>query len=186
MEILLPENSSFNLNQPTSKLIDSKMCVFDYSDKDDIDFFMKKITTFISYRYPSVELLIGNKYYLELPLNWRVMIADKHDFICQLVPIEELLHFPNDTVIFNPYYIGTPKFVDIKINKINPNPIEHFVPKLPKKNCLVIPLGSKDEWGTVIEDRKTGEETKYPDCLIACDDIDTSKMELNLYNDIIV
>ena len=82
MEILLPENTSFNLNQPTSKLIDSKMCVFDYSDKEDIDFFMKKITTFISYRYPSVELLIGNKYHLELPLNWRVMIADKHDFIC--------------------------------------------------------------------------------------------------------
>jgi len=186
MEILLPENTSFNLNQPTSKLIDSKMCVFDYSDKEDIDFFMKKITTFISYRYPSVELLIGNKYHLELPLNWRVMIADKHDFICQLVPIEELLHFPNDTVIFNPYHIGTPKFVDIKIVKINPQPIEHFVPKLPKKNCLVIPLGAKEEWGTSIMDRETKKIVLYPDCLLACDDIDTSKMELHLYNDIIV
>ena len=186
MEILLPENTSFNLNQPSSKLIDSKMCVFDYSDKDDIDFYMKKITSFISYRYPSVELLIGNKYHLELPLNWRVMIADKHDFICQLVGIEELLHFPNDTVIFNPYYIGNPKFVDLKIIKINPNPIEHFVPKLPKKNCLVIPLGNKEDWGTTIENNVTGERVKYPDCLIACDDIDTSKMELNLYNDIII
>ena len=43
MEVLIPDNTSFNLNQPSSKLIDSKMCVFDYSDKNDIDFFMKKI-----------------------------------------------------------------------------------------------------------------------------------------------
>lgn len=46
MEILLPENKPFNLNQPKNKLIDSKMCVFDYSDKDDKDFLFKKITTF--------------------------------------------------------------------------------------------------------------------------------------------
>ena len=91
MEILLPENTSFNLNQPSSKLIDSKMCVFDYANKEDMDFYMKKITSFISYRYPSVDLLIGGKYHLELPLNWRVMICNNHDYICQLVPIEELL-----------------------------------------------------------------------------------------------
>ena len=186
MEILLPTNTSFNLNQPTSKLIDSKMCVFDYSDKNDIDFFMKKITTFISYRYPTAEILVGGKYRVELPLNWRVMITDKHDFLCQLVGIEELLHFPNDTCIFNPYHVGQPTFCQLKIVKINPNPIEHFVPKLPKKNCLVIPLGTKDQWTNFVEDRDTGKITYYPECLIACDDIDSSKMELDLWNDIIV
>ena len=38
MEILLPENTNFNLYQPKSKVIDSKMCVFDYADKDNMDF----------------------------------------------------------------------------------------------------------------------------------------------------
>ena len=61
MEILLPENKPFNLNQPKNKLIDSKMCVFDYSDKDDKDFLFKKITTFFSYGYHMVELQIGEK-----------------------------------------------------------------------------------------------------------------------------
>ena len=69
MEILLPTNTNFNLNQPKSKLIDSKMCVFDYADKDDMDFYFKKITTFISYRYPTVELKIGDKYTLDIPLE---------------------------------------------------------------------------------------------------------------------
>ncbi|MBP5694610.1 MAG: hypothetical protein J6X03_04110 [Bacilli bacterium] len=43
MEVLIPDNTSFNLNQPTSKLIDSKMCVFDYSDKDDMDFYLRRL-----------------------------------------------------------------------------------------------------------------------------------------------
>ena len=54
---------------PTIEWLDAKILRFHAPYKEDIDFFMKKITTFISYRYPSVELLIGNKYHLELPLS---------------------------------------------------------------------------------------------------------------------
>ena len=82
MEVLVPDNTNFNLNQPTSKLIDSKMCVFDYSDKDDMDFYFKKITTYILYRYPTVELNIGGKYTLEIPLNWRLLITNDNDYLC--------------------------------------------------------------------------------------------------------
>lgn len=185
MEILLPENKPFNLNQPTNKLIDSKMCVFDYADKDDMDFYFKKITTYILYRYPTVELNIGNKYTLEIPLNWRIMITNNHDFVCQLVPVEELLHFEHQTPIFNPFYIGIPKIVDITIKSVNQTAIEHFVPKLPKKNLLVMPLGSKSDWDNKIVDPKTQEVSYYPDCIMMCDDIDTSKCELELYEDII-
>lgn len=186
MEILLPTNTNFNLNQPKSKLIDSKMCVFDYADKDDMDFYFKKITTFISYRYPTVELKIGDKYTLDIPLNWRIMITNDHDYICQLIPVEELLHYQHQTVIFNPYYTGIPKIVDITIKNINPTPIEHFVPKLPKKNLLVMPLGNKSIWDNKVINSKTGEESIYPDCLMLCDDLDTSKCELGLWEDIIV
>lgn len=185
MEILLPENTNFNLNQPSSKLIDSKMCVFDYADKDDMDFYYKKISTFISYRYPTVELKIGQKYILELPLNWKIITTNKYDYICQLVPIEELLHYQHQTVIFNPYYTGLPKIVDISIKNINPASVEHFVPKLPKKNLLVLPLGNKLQWDNIVYDKEKNVEYQYPDCIMVCDDIDTSKCELELYNDIL-
>lgn len=185
MNILLPENAPFNLNQPTSKLIDSKMCVFDYADKEDMDFYFKKITTYILYRYPTVELNIGNKYTLEIPLNWRIMITNDHDYICQLIPVEELLHFEHQTPIFNPFYIGIPKIMDITIKSVNQSAIEHFVPKLPKKNLLVMPLGNKSDWDNKIVNPKTNEVSVYPDCIMLCDDIDTSKCELELYEDII-
>lgn len=185
MNILLPENAPFNLNQPTNKLIDSKMCVFDYADREDMDFYFKKITTYILYRYPTVELNIGNKYTLEIPLNWRIMITNDHDYICQLIPVEELLHFEHQTPIFNPFYIGIPKIMDITIKSVNQSAIEHFVPKLPKKNLLVMPLGNKSDWDNKIVDPKTEEVSYYPDCIMLCDDIDTSKCELGLWDDII-
>lgn len=185
MEVLIPDNTSFNLNQPTSKLIDSKMCVFDYADKDDMDFYFKKITTYILYRYPTVELGIGDKYTIEIPLNWRILITNDNDYLCQLVPVEELLHFDHQTAVFNPYYVGIPKILNIKINNINQNAVEHFVPKLPKKNLLVMPLGTKKDWKTTIVDKTTDESHFYPDCIMLCDDIDTSKCELSLWDDII-
>lgn len=185
MDILLPENTNFNLCQPKSKLIDSKMCVFDYSDKDNMDFFFKKITTFISYRYPTVVLSIGEKYTLEIPLNWRLLVTNKHDYLCQLISVEELLHFDHQTPIFNPFYVGIPKIVDIKILSVNQTAIEHFVPKLPKKNLLVMPLGNKKDWDNIIVDKDSGKINTYPDCIMMCDDLDMSKCELDLYKDIL-
>jgi hypothetical protein len=184
VKILLPENAPFDLNQPTSKLIDSKMCVFEYSDKDYMDFYFKKITTFISYRYPTVELLIGGKYRLALPLNWRVLVTNTHDYMCRLVPIEDLFHFENQVPVFNPYHIGLPKIMDVEIVNLNPSPIEHFVPKLPKKNLLVMPVGHQGQWETRTIN-KDGSWNYYPECIYACDDIDMSKCELNLHTDLI-
>lgn len=180
MEILLPTNEKFNLNQPTSKLIDSKMCVFDYSDKEDCDFYYKKITSFISYRYPTVTLALGEKYTLELPLNWRIMITNNYDYICQLIPVEELLHYQQQTLIFNPFYNSIPMIKNITIKGINPTPVEVFVPKLPRKNLLVLPIGNKKDWDNVVLDRHTGERKVYPDCIMACDDLDNSKFEMEL------
>lgn len=184
MNILLPDNEPFNLNQPSNKLIDNKMCVLDYSDKEDIDFFFKKITTFISYRYPTVDLLIGKKYRLTLPLNWRIMVTNDYDYVCRLIPVEELLHFDNQIPVFNPLHIGIPKIMDVEITNINPTHIEHFVPKLPKKNILIMPIGNYNTWETYTIDN-IGNRTYYPECIFACDDIDGSKCELDLYNDII-
>ena len=95
------------------------------------------------------------------------------------------MHFEHHTPIFNPYYIGIPKIVNISIKSVNQNAVEHFVPKLPKKNLLVMPLGSKNDWDNIIVNKETGEKHSYPDCIMMCDDIDTSKCELELWNDII-
>ena len=136
MDVLISPTDTFNLDQPTSKLIDNKICVYDYSDKEYQDFYFKKISTFISYRYPTVSLMVGSKYRIELPLNWRILVTNEHEQVCRLVPIEDLIHFENQIPVFSPFHPGLPKILDVELVSINANPIEHFVPKTPKVDFL--------------------------------------------------
>lgn len=182
MQVMVSPLDVFDLNQPSSKLIDNKICVYDYSDKEYQDFYFKKISTFISYRYPSVRLLIDNIYNIELPLNWRILVTNDFDYQCHLVPVEDLLHFENQIPVFNPFFPGVPKILNVEIQSINPNPIEHFVGKLPKKNLLVLPIGNKETSRTKTVSPITNEETIYPECIFASDDIDMSKCEFDLWS----
>lgn len=182
MDVLISPTDTFNLDQPTSKLIDNKICVYDCSDKEYQDFYFKKISTFISYRYPTVSLMVGSKYRIELPLNWRILVTNEHEQVCRLVPIEDLIHFENQIPVFSPFHPGLPKILDVELVSINANPIEHFVPKTPKKNILALPIGDKSLWETKVLDRNDNTVTIYPECIYACDDIDTSKVEFDLYD----
>lgn len=181
MKVLVSEKDVFDLDCQQSKQIDSKMCVYDYSLKEDSDFYFKKITTFIYYRYPAVEIRINNQHNISLPLNWRVMVTNPYDQICNLIGMEDLLHFGSQIPVFNPFYPGIPHIYDIEITNINPNHIQWFVPKLPKKNFLAMPLSEYN-----IVNYSKDNICKYPICFYANDDIDNSKCELNLYGDLIV
>lgn len=185
MKVLSSDNLPFELNQPTHKLIDTKMCVFDTADKTYKDFFFKKITNYISYRYPTVLLKIYNEktsFNLTLPLNWKIVSLNESDFICDIVNLEELVHFEHTVPVFNPLHIGVPNLMKIKIIGINPVMTEHFVPRLPKKNLLVLPLGNESQYHTIYEN---GVEKKFPPCLMAMDDADVSKITFDYFEDVV-
>ena len=185
MKVLIPENIPFELNQPSQKLIDAKMCVFDTSNKDYKDFFFKKITNYVLYRYPSVELKIydeRNTYFISLPLNWKIITTHESDYICDLINIEELIHYEHTMPVFNPLHIGIPTLMKVKIIGINPIMTEHFVPRLPKKNLLVLPMGNKNQWYQIYEH---GEPRKYPPCIMAMDDMDNSKITFDYFSDVV-
>lgn len=185
MRVLLPENLPFELNQPTHKLVDAKMCVFDTSNKDYKDFFFKKITNYVSYRYPTVDLKIFDErdtFYITLPLNWKIVTADDSDYICDLINIEDLLHYEHTLPVFNPLHIGLMRLMTVKIININPIMIEQFVPRLPKKNLLVLPLGQENQYRQIYEN---GKSIKFPWCILAMDDIDSSKISFNYMEDLI-
>ena len=185
MKVLTPDNLPFELNQPTSKLVNEKMCVFDCSIKDYKDFFFKRITNYISYRYPMVMLKIYNEresFNVSLPLNWKIATTNENDFICEMTSIEDLVHYEHTVPVFNPIHIGIPNLMKIKIVGINPVMIEQFVPKLPKKNLVVLPLGLENQWHKIQEN---GKEKKLPPCILAMDDIDTSKIQFDYFEDIV-
>ena len=184
MKVLTPDNIPFELNQPTNKLIDAKMCVFDTSNKEYKDFFFKKITNYVSYRYPTVDLKIFDEkdsFVITLPLNWKIITTNNSDYICDLINVEDLLHYEHTIPVFNPLHIGFPRLMNVKIININPIMIEHFVPRLPKKNLLVMPFGIERQWHQIYEN---GISKKLPPCILTADDIDLSRISFE-YEDIL-
>lgn len=179
MRVLTGPTEIFDLNQSDNCLLDLKYCVYDYSDPDEMDFYMRHITSYSSYKYPTVTLLIDGKYHLEIPANWNIM---SYDNVCELSSIDEFLHRQCKIPMFNPFYIGIPKLVDVEVIKINPNYVEHFCPRIPKKNILALPVGGKNDG---IEVNENGKKIIYPYCIFGLDNADISKCNLNLYDDML-
>lgn len=186
MKVLITPEEMFDLNQSDSKLSDLKCCVFDYSEDDNHDFQMIHITQYSSYRYPTIELCIDNKYYLELPANWNIMTTHPEEHVCQMTSFDELLHQQIYVPMLNPYCPSNAHIVPVEITKINPSYVEHFCPRIPKKNILVLPLGNsaKDGFFTY-KNIKTQEKHWYPYCILAWDNADSCKCCLGYDNDLL-
>lgn len=186
MKVLISPDEMFDLNQSDYKLIDMKCCIFDYSDDDNRDFRMEHISQYSSYRYPTVELCINEKYYLELPANWNILTTHPEEHICQMSSFDELLHQQMYVPLLNPYSVSKSEIVPIEITKINPSYVEHFCPRLPKKSILVLPLGNSAKDGFYIyENIKTQEKKWYPYCVLAWDNADSSKCTIGYDNDLL-
>lgn len=64
MKVLTSATETFDLNQSDMRLLDLQYCVYDYSDDKNRDFMMAHISQYSSYRYPTVELMVNNKFLL--------------------------------------------------------------------------------------------------------------------------
>lgn len=183
MQILNVENKAFELDQIRTKLNDLRICVLDCSEKDNIDFFFKKITSYLQYRQPAVELQIGDKQ-IVLPLNWKILCTNDEDYTLEIVNIEDLIHETYYTPVFNPLHVYvTPAPVEIKVLRIIPSGIEWFVPKLPKKTLVALPIGSEKDYKTTKYD--SGETEKYPECIFAMDDLNSLKLQNVTLHDVL-
>lgn len=189
MKVLTSATETFDLNQSDMRLLDLQYCVYDYSDDKNRDFMMAHISQYSSYRYPTVELMVNNKFFIELPANWMILTTWEGDRICQMSSIDELLHQRMYVPVFNPYNVSFARIVPVEVTNINSKYIEHFCPRLAKKNILVLPLGKTREDGyPIYEKDKMGESVVkdyYPYCIMGWDNADASKCTIDFYYDII-
>lgn len=167
MKVLTSPTETFDLGAPNSSLFETQFCIYDYTESNNRDFFFKHVAKYSYYCYPSIDILIDGKYTVSFPANWNIMSCNENN-ICTMVQLDELLHTEIKVPLFNPYS-NELTLVSAEITKINPEYNKHFVPKIGKRNILVVP---------VTEDRE------YPLCVLAWDNVDVSKCELNLNKDI--
>lgn len=94
MKILTNENTPFDMNNLPDEVDDLRYCVLDYSNSDDVDYFFVPLLFMESFTTPGALIQIG-KYQCQLPIDWAIIIGDKHIGDLEIIEIHKLMidHF---------------------------------------------------------------------------------------------
>jgi hypothetical protein len=117
---------------------DIRYCVLDYSDQQNPDFFWYPLIFLDQFPRPAADLKIG-PYRLQVPLDWSVVIADKHMGTMEIIEIKHINDRDFDAFCYNPIDGYMPSFHEISIDNIFPD-VSWSVPKLKHGHILAIPL----------------------------------------------
>lgn len=142
MKILTSDDNSFDINNVGGTFNEElTFSILDYSDPSDIDYFNLPLIFLENYERPSVDLQIG-EHRLQIPLDWSVVIVDKHSGVVETIELKSINGREFDVWCLNPISGFAPEFLPIKIMNVFPNK-EWFVPKLKNGHILVVPLETK-------------------------------------------
>ena len=143
MFILTNENFSYEMSTLPTLIDDLRYCVLDYSDTSEIDFRWQPMIFIDSFPRPAADLQIG-KYRIQMPLDWSVVIADKHLGNMEIIELKHLNDREFDVFVLNPINGYIPQFLNITIQNIYPDVTWH-IPKLKRGHILAVPLAEGSE-----------------------------------------
>lgn len=148
MKILRETNTVFNLTDcprgvsfaefPPEFAEGINYCVLDYSDQNYVDFQFPDLVFIDEYTRSAAALKIG-QYRIQVPLDWSVVIADKHSGGLELLDLKHVNDRDFQVFCFNPIEGYMPSFPDLEIDHIFPD-VAWVVPKLTNGHILAVPL----------------------------------------------
>ncbi len=139
MRILTNHNKAFDLdNIPNIIEDDLRFCVLDYSNTNDVDFMFPPVVFLDQFTRPAADLIIGD-FHVHVPLDWSVVIADKHMGNLEIIDIKHINDREFQAFALNPIEGYMPSFPEIEIANIFPD-VSWNVPKLTNGQLLVVPL----------------------------------------------
>jgi hypothetical protein len=143
MRILTNENQAFDLNNLPDEIEDLRYCVLDYSDTSNVDYYWYPLVVLDCFSSPVVDLVLGGKYRISMPLDWSIVIGDSFYGNIEIMPIKHLNDRGFTSFCFNP--IGAdkkgyvPHFYEVEFLNIFPD-LKWYFPKLRSGHILAVPL----------------------------------------------
>lgn len=144
MRILTNDNVPFDMNNLPDEIDDLRYCVLDYSNSDDVDYYFVPLLFMESFTTPGALIQIG-KYQVQLPIDWSIVIGDKHIGDLEIIEIHKLNDRPFSAFVNNPLASFAPAFYEITMLDVYPN-IKWFCPKLKFGHILSVPIGENSQW----------------------------------------
>lgn len=138
MRLLTENNTPFLMNNIPMDDINLYYNVLDYNDPKNIDYYFVPLIYIETFTAPAAELKIGD-YTLMMPLDWNILVGDKHLGEMEIVNIVHLNHGNFEVFCFNPVTGYRPEFLNVKITNIFQE-MKWFFPQLKSGSFLTVPL----------------------------------------------
>ena len=139
MQILTVENETYSLNNLPNEIGDVRYCVLDVTDPTFIDYYFLPLIFLESFNTPAVVLQIGNRFQIQMPLDWSVLVGEPGQGDLQVIPLTNLYDRGFTSLLYNPLKGYMPTWEPIQIVNVFVE-IKWFFPKLKYGHLLVMPL----------------------------------------------
>lgn len=131
------------MNQLPEKIDDLRYCVLDYSDHHNVDYYWPPLVFLDIFSAPCADLRIGG-YNIQMPLNWSVVVGDKHGGDLEVMKLVDIMDKDFDVFVFNPISGYMPDFQMIEIMNVFAD-VRWCFPKLKLGHFLAVPLEIKPQ-----------------------------------------
>lgn len=167
MLILTNNNVAFDLNQIGNSLVENvHFCTYDYSDKNNGDYFFRPLVMTETFNNVSIECQIG-KHKIMLPQQWSIVLGDPETGDVELIPIDDINTRNFHALVYNPIGSIMHGFEPLQLQGVFSD-VDWTVPRLGFHNFLLVPL-------------QLGEN---PSCIILINEKDQKRLpqlDLNLF-----
>ena len=160
MLILTNENKTVDLINVGQELSENiYFGVFDFSEKNNYDFFFKPLIMKETFNNVTVQFQMG-PYKVMLPIEWSIILADPETGDIELIPVKDINTRDFHVFTFNPLNGGLHRFYPLKAIDIFTD-VCWTVPKIALHNFLLFPLsnGSGPECIFIVNER---DQRKIP------------------------
>lgn len=121
--------------------VENFYCYLDWSDPKDVDFKFNLLDMLIQESWPVAVLEIGNST-IQLPLNWKIAVADRNCEYIEMIEITELRKRPFSAFGFDPLHGFYPEFLPINLVDRYPS-VDFLWPFMKNHQLLAYPINNK-------------------------------------------
>lgn len=138
MNILLLDNTKYNLENLPEEVDDLRFAILDNSNPQNVDYHYIPLIFLESFNAPALVLQIANKI-IKMPVDWQILIGEKEHGDLETLPLTSINDRGFSAFEFNPLSSFRPDFVPIEILDIY-HDVTWYAPRLKNGQFLCVPI----------------------------------------------
>jgi hypothetical protein len=143
MNILLLDNTKYNLENLPEEVDDMRFAILDNSNPSNVDYHYIPLIFLESFNSPALVLRIGDKQ-IKMPLDWQILIGEKEHGDLETLPLTSINDRGFNAFTFNPLSSFMPDFLPIEIVDIY-HDVTWFAPRLKNGQFLCVPIDDTEK-----------------------------------------